>query len=244
MLDPVQILLQKMIQRGFDPIEAVGLVTEVLATRGKPRSAGAIRQERYRRNKASQSDTSQTVTNRHKPSHCYGNASQSDVNDGIYVETPYVKPMEVKEEAIDVEVKEVPLKQVTVKQGAARERKKSGIEIPLDWPTPELIEIGIGFGFSLEETQNELAAMQDWALSKDERRVNWKAFARNWFRTAKKGTGYSNGQRNGNGNGNGNSVVQASRKLVETIRRFEAGSGDLAVRGGAGQSHVRLLPER
>ena len=120
--------------------------------------------------------------------------SSETTNAHIYVEemdvkSMYVKEKEVKEEATNVEVKEVPLNQVTAEQvpvSRARARKKSGTEIPEIWPTPELLKIGIEFGFSEEEAQNELAEMQDWALSKDERRVSWIAFARKWFRAAKK----------------------------------------------------------
>src|SRR6266705_6663029 len=130
--------------------------------------------------------------------------STETTKEHIYVEEKdvkpmYVKEMEVKEKANNVEVKEEMVKHNSIKdtelsRTRTRARKKTGTEIPLDWPTPELIEIGIGFGLSLEETQNELAAMQDWALSKDERRVNWVAFARYWFRTAKKKQqSYANG---------------------------------------------------
>jgi len=46
-----------------------------------------------------------------------------------------------------------------------------------------------------------------------------------------------------NGQGQGN-ILPAARRLIENIRRFEAGSSDFTLRSGTGHPHVRLLPER
>ncbi len=204
MLDSKDIL-QKMIDRGFtgDEVALVAASLSVDCCQGNEkllaqRAKNRERQRRFRAaKKCNVSVTLHNVTSeKHEQNQQPSNVSVTlPTNEGIYIEemdvkSMYVKEKEVKEEATNVEVKEVPLNQVPVEQvpvSRARARKKSsGTEIPLDWPPSELTQIGLNFGFSLEETQSELAAMQDWAISKDERRVNWTAFARNWLRTAKK----------------------------------------------------------
>jgi hypothetical protein len=59
----VRALIEQLVEKGLDPIDAAEVVTRaaILGASAQPRSAGAIRQERYRRNKPSQSVTSDGV---------------------------------------------------------------------------------------------------------------------------------------------------------------------------------------
>src|SRR6266436_5531952 len=223
-------ILQKMKERGFTPAEIAFIAETLIANENGSQEAllaqRAKNRERQRRFRAAKkSNVTVTLPNvtskKDEQNQQPRNVTVTlPIKEGIYVEDKDVKPMyvevtEVKEESTNVEVKEVPLKQVTVEQvtvSRARARKKSGTEIPEIWPTPELIKIGIGFGFSEEQAQSELAAMQDWALSKDERKVNWIAFARNWFRTAKKKLQFS---------ANGHASIQKISPRLQVILNNE-----------------------
>lgn len=161
-----------MIEHGFDQIEAIGLVTEVLATRGIDHTAAKRRQwdREYRRKRRQE-----------RPPDTPDIHPTSTRQNGTYVEVPYVKSM-------DVEEKGLPEKQVTLNQvpvSRARARKKPAVEFPEVWPTQEVIDAGLRL-LPLESVMEECEAMRNWALSKDERRVNWLAFAKNWFKTAAK----------------------------------------------------------
>lgn len=59
-MSEVRALIQQLVDAGLEPIEAAEIVTRAAIAGAKEsvRSAGAIRQERYRRNKASQTVTS------------------------------------------------------------------------------------------------------------------------------------------------------------------------------------------
>jgi len=193
-----------MKDRGFTPAEIAFIAETLIANENGSQEAllaqRAKNRERQRRFRAAKkSNVTVTLPNvtskKDEQNQQPRNVTVTlPIKEGIYVEERDVKPMyvevtEVKEESTNVEVKEVPLKQVTVEQvtvSRARARKKSGTEIPEIWPTPELIKIGIDLGFSSEEAQDELVAMKNWALTGDERKVNWVAFAKNWFRNAKK----------------------------------------------------------
>ena len=180
MSDPIKILLQKMIERGFDPVEAMALVTEVLATRGKDQAAEKRRawDREYRKRVRGVSTRIHPYPPDIHPT--------STRHDGIYIDNTYVKTM-------DVEAKELPVKQVTLDQvpvSRARARKKSSSSFPEIWPTNEIVQIGASFGLSEDQVLSECDAMRDWAHSKDERRVNWIAFARNWLRSSKKKTSF------------------------------------------------------
>ena len=197
-------ILQKMKDRGFTPAEIAFIAETLIANENGSQEAllaqRAKNRERQRRFRAAKkSNVTVTLPNvtskKDEQNQQPRNVTVTlPIKEGIYVEEKDVKPMyvevtEVKEESTNVEVKEVPLKQVTVEQvtvSRARARKKSGTEIPEIWPTPELIKIGIDLGFSHEEAHDELVAMKNWALTGDERKVNWIAFAKNWFRNTKK----------------------------------------------------------
>ncbi|RVG82331.1 DNA replication protein, partial [Sinorhizobium meliloti] len=57
-MSEIRALIEQLVAAGLDPVEAAEIVTRAAlhgaANAPKHRSAGAIRQERYRRNKASQ----------------------------------------------------------------------------------------------------------------------------------------------------------------------------------------------
>lgn len=59
-MSEVRALIEQLVAAGLDPIDAAEIITRaaIVGAQAEPRSSGAVRQERYRRNKASQTVTS------------------------------------------------------------------------------------------------------------------------------------------------------------------------------------------
>lgn len=70
-MSEVRVLIASLIEKGIDPLDAAEIITRAAihgaASAPKARSAGAIRQERYRRNKASQMTESDAGDNLPSP---------------------------------------------------------------------------------------------------------------------------------------------------------------------------------
>ena len=150
--------LKHMLAAGMPHEAIVAAVAEMEANAAPVRSAGAVRQQRYReRNKASQ-----TVT--------------GDVCDGSDA-TPSPK-----------EIPPTPPKEITPSPETANAvpLRKRATRLTLDWQLPKAWgDEAVAEGLSPEEVRSQAETMRDWSLSAPNgAKLDWHAAWRIWFRKA------------------------------------------------------------
>lgn len=157
----VRSLIDRLVMAGLDPVEAAEIVTRaaIAGIAEASRSSGAVRQERYRRNKASQ-----TVT---------GDASDDGASPPRQ-ESPRT-PKETQ-----------PTLPTTHKENPPKGGQKKAARLPSDWLLPDGWALdAIEAGLPANHIDLEAAKMRDWSLSsKNGAKLDWRAVWRNWCREA------------------------------------------------------------
>lgn len=164
-MSAVRELIETLVSAGMEPAEAAAMVTRAAMEMATPtKSAGAIRQQRYReRNKASQSvtplrsdETSQSVTKR--------NESVTRDDASLSIEDSLSKK----------------------ERGTPPIRVSRGSRIATDWvPSPDGRSFAKGEGFSDAEVDREVLRFRDHWLSVAGAKgvkLDWDATWRNWVR--------------------------------------------------------------
>jgi len=169
-LSNIGALVERLVDAGLSVGEASTIIAEAVAAGAasavQRKSPGALRTEKWRENKRhkpsqtvtsdAKPEASQTVTNRHKPSQCDGDA---------------ILPIDTK------------MKKESRRGSATASR---GTRIDPNWqPTPEDRAVATAEGFSSPETDREVLQFRDYwksASGSNAVKLDWSATWRNWVR--------------------------------------------------------------
>lgn len=161
-MSEVRAIIQQLVDRGIDPVDAAEIVTRaaIAGVAEAGRSAGAVRQKRYRE--------------RHK-------ASQS-VTDDVAETDPALPSKEGPQTPKETQ----PTLPTTHKENPPKGGQKKAARLPSDWVLPEGWGVdAINAGLPAHLIDLEAAKMRDWSLSsKNGAKHDWRAVWRNWCREA------------------------------------------------------------
>lgn len=159
-MSEVRALIERLVAAGLSPIDAAEIITRaaIVGAQSGPRSAAAVRQERYRRNKASQSVT-------------------RDAFDDVASPSPKESPQTPKE---------IPPSSPSTQQENPLRGQKKASRLPSDWSLPgEWRGDALAAGLPVGLIDLEAAKIRDWSRSsKNGAKLDWRATWRNWCREA------------------------------------------------------------
>lgn len=179
-MSEVRTLIEALVERGIDPIEAAEIITRAAihgaATARPPRSSAAERQARYRERKRA----SQTVTDRHQPSPTvtkHNKPSQTVTRDA---------PSLDKEGLPQTPSQEINPSPKNPPKGG----QKRGSRLPPDWElSEENRRYAAEKNLSPAQIEREASQFRDYWLAKpgkDGVKLDWDATWRTWVRNVVK----------------------------------------------------------